>query len=220
MEWIKLDVEITKDLRLRGFTPDEIVTWLSMMCIAGRENGNKRGRLRVKKRNARIDEIAVLTGVDAEVVASTIGKAMTASLLLQVVDDETGEFSYEIADWDLTQLDRTAAARQQESRANKAACAASCDVTRDGDGHTLDETRRDLTTDDVRNLDRTQPTYLYCETAAFEANCGPLEYSLAADSYGDPNETASSPYSDEDREALDHDRSHQMLCEAMLTPRK
>ena len=219
MEWIKLDVHITQDLRLRGFDAEEIAAWLSMMCIAGRENGNKRGRLRIKKRNARIDEIAMETGVSVEVVTSTLAKAIACALLVEVPDEDTGEVTHQIADWHLTQIDLTAVDRQRDSRARRREEQIPS-VTRDSASHDIEERRREEKIGDESRHYETKPTYLSCESLAFEANCGPLEYSLVADSYGDPSETASSPYSDEERQALDHDRGHQMLCEAMLTPVK
>lgn len=121
MQWIKIDTHLTKDLRLRGFTAQEMATWFAMMCMAGREDGNKRGRLRNNKRPARLPEIALESGVDVAVVEATLAKAIANALLVEVVDEETGEHNYEISDWDLTQVDRTASARQARHREKAAA---------------------------------------------------------------------------------------------------
>lgn len=146
MQWIKIDTHLTTDMRVRGFTAEEAATWLAMMCMAGRENGNKRGRLRNNKRTAKFSEIALEAGVAEAVVTSTVTKALEHEWLLRVVDEESDEVNYEIADWDLTQVDRTAAERQARHREALAQQAHEDIVTCDNEGHALEETTEDETT--------------------------------------------------------------------------
>jgi hypothetical protein len=111
MAWLKLPDAVLRDLQVRGFTNDEILVWLTMLCLASRETRHHRGMLLVNKRPAQAREIAAEARVADDVVTGTIAKALTWDLLVEGRVPETGEAAYEIANWDLMQIDRTAAVR-------------------------------------------------------------------------------------------------------------
>jgi hypothetical protein len=121
MAFIKLpDAEI-RDLRDQGFENEEILVWLTMLCLASRETGKHRGMLLVHRRPAKPREIAAEARTDLSVVESTIKKALSWDRLVERAVPGTGEIGLEIAYWDRMQLDRTAAARKERERAKKEA---------------------------------------------------------------------------------------------------
>jgi hypothetical protein len=116
MAWLKLPDGYLRDLQIRGFTNDETLVWLSMICLASRETGTRRGWVLVNGRAAQAREIAAEARVDVTTVETTIQRALEWALLVEGAAPYTGEVALEVANWDLMQLDRTAAQRQRRRR--------------------------------------------------------------------------------------------------------
>lgn len=117
MAWLKLSDETVRDLRLRGFTVEQAITWLAILCIASRETREYRGLLVTNRRPTQGREIAMEAGTTEEDVASTITFAKSWDMLVVSAHPVTGEQVYEVANWDLMQVDRTARERKERERA-------------------------------------------------------------------------------------------------------
>lgn len=146
MLWVKVHVNLPKELRLHGFGPEESLAYLSLLCVAGADWGNQRGELRHNGRPATLERLSFECGVTTNVVSSCLEKAIAARLM-HASEDE-GRKLYAFADWNRIQGDATAKERKRRQRERERSVPEGRGVTRDMDDHDVEENREDESRED------------------------------------------------------------------------